>query len=291
MRYMRHLCLAALAFASFVVAGCSTSQPPSPRLVASTAILTEITQRVAGPETEVAQLLPDSANPHDFQLSAKDRAMVDDARLLITNGGGLEAGLALDSSSARRYELIDHVGPLIRSTPDGAPDPHVWMDPNRVASALPSIARALSRLNPEEASGYRERAADYSRELRDLGRRMARSMDSIPQADRYLVTSHDSLAYFGQRFDFVIAATLFPASGPEAEATAASVEDVESAIERTGVPAIFPESDSNPAALREIAARTGVRLVRGLRVETPSRGGYSTMLLDDARLVSRGLSR
>ena len=287
---MRLFALTATILFAIAVAGCSQSGSASSEVVATTAILTEITERVAGPDTEVTQLLPDGASPHDFQLSARDRATVNEARLLITNGGGLETGLALDSSSATRYELIDHVGPLIRSEPDGAPDPHVWMDPDRVASALPSIARALSKLNPEQASAYRSRAASYARELSALGRRMSRSLEEVPPAHRYLITSHDSLAYFAQRFGFELAASLFPTSGPEAEASAASVEAVERAIERTGVPAIFPEADSNPAALRQIASRTGVRIVRGLRVEAPGRGGYATMLLDDARLVSRGLS-
>lgn len=287
---MKLLALALITSIALAIVGCSSSDSPKSGVVATTAILAEITQRVAGSETEVTQLLPDGASPHDFQLSARDRATVNDARLLITNGGGLEAGLALESSRATRYELIDHAGPLIRSEPGGPPDPHVWMDPDRVASALPSIARALAKLDPAEASGYQDRAESYARELTRLGREMERTLRTVPAANRFLVTSHDSLAYFARRFDFELAAALFPSSGPEAEASAASVEDVELAIERTGVPAIFPEADSNPAALREIAARTGVRVIRGLRVETPGRGGYATMLFDDARLVSRGLS-
>lgn len=282
---------ALIAMASVVLAaGCGSSEGSKGQVVATTSILAEITQRVAGPGVEVSQLIPDGASPHDFQLSAKERALLEGADLVIANGGGLEAGLSLDRLSGEPYELIDHAGPLIRSGPSGQPDPHVWMDPGRVARALPSIAEALIEVDPDGATGFRARAAGYADELESLGGRMTEILSIVPRRDRELVTSHDSLAYFAQRFEFAVVATPFPASGPEAEVTAASIDEVESTIEETGVPAVFPEADSNTAILRGIAERTGVRLVLGLRVESPGRGGYSTMLIDDARLIARGLT-
>jgi zinc/manganese transport system substrate-binding protein len=289
---MRRLGASALIAMALVMlaAGCGSSDGSKGQVVATTSILAEITQRVAGPGVEVSQLIPDGASPHDFQLSAKERALLEDADLVIANGGGLEAGLSLDQLSDEPYELIDHAGPLIRSEPGGQSDPHVWMNPGRVAEALPSLAEALNQISPDGAAGFRARAASYADELESLGERMARILSVVPTENRELVTSHDSLAYFAQRFEFAVVATPFPASGPEAEVTAASIDEVESTIERTGVPAVFPEADSNTAILRGIAERTGVRLILGLRVESPGRGGYSTMLIDDARLIARGLS-
>lgn len=287
---MRRLLVATLLGLVLTAAGCGSSAESGRRVVATTSILAEITQRVAGSGTEVEQLIPDGASPHDFQLSAKERALVNGAGLVIANGGGLEAGLSLESLAEAPYELIDHVGPLIRSAPDGQPDPHVWMNPERVAAALPSIAEALTRLDPDGAAGYRSRARSYAEELTGLGERMATILAKVPEKNRNLVTSHDSLAYFAQRFNFEVVATPFPSSGPEAEASAASVDEVERTIEQTQVPAVFPEADSNPAILRGIAERTGVRVVLGLRVESPGPDGYSVMLLDDARLIAGGLS-
>jgi len=289
---MKRVGASALIVTALVVltSGCGSSDGSKGQVVATTSILAEITQRVAGPSMEVSQLIPDGASPHDFQLSAKERALIEGADLVVANGGGLEAGLSLDRLSGERYELIRHVGPPIRSEPGGQPDPHVWMDPGRVARALPSLVKALVEIDPDEAAGFRGRAAKYADELGSLGRQMTEILSVVPQESRELVTSHDSLAYFAQRFEFTVVATPFPVSGPEAEVTAASIDEVESTIERTGVPAVFPEADSNTTILRGIAERTGVRLILGLRVESPGRGGYSTMLIDDARLIARGLT-
>lgn len=286
---MKRILAALLITATLAVAGCGSSSDGDGSIVATTAIMAEITREVAGPAIEVEQLVPDGASPHDFQLSARQRATMQDARLVVANGGGLEAGLSLDALPREPYELIDHVGPLIRSGSGSQPDPHVWMDPARVARALPSIASALAAIDPEGTAGYRERARRYAVELADLDRQMRSVLAAVPARNRELVTSHDALAYFAEAFDFEVVATPFPASGPEAEASAASVEEVERTIERSAVPAVFPEADSNPAVLRGIAARTGVRVITGLRVESPGPGGYRAMLIDDARLISRGL--
>lgn len=290
---MKRLTLASVLSVTIALlaVGCGSPANSADQVVATTSILAEITQRVAGPRTEVEQLVPDGASPHDFQLSAKQRALVDGAGLVIANGGGLEAGLSLDSLAKAPYELIDHVGPLIRSSPGGQPDPHVWMNPERVASALPSIAEALTKIDPEGSAGYESRAKAYANDLMDLSERMSALLARVPAGNRELVTSHDSLAYFAQKFDFEVLAAPFPSSGPEAEASAASVDEVERTIERSQVPAVFPEADSNPAILRGIAERTGVDVILGLRVESPGPDGYAAMLLADARLIAGGLSR
>ena len=258
-------------------------------MTASTGILADITERVAGEDAEVAQMVPDGASPHDFELSAQDRAEAEDSALLVYNGAGLEAGIPVEEIGARRFALSEHVGPLLPFG-DGEGDPHVWMDPNRVAAALPALAEALAEADPAHAAGYRRRAEAFATELRALDREILKTTSAIPGADRELVTSHDALGYFADRYGFEVVATAFPASGPEAEASAESIREVEEEIERTGVPAVFAEESDDPEALEQIADRTGVAIVDGLLVESPgSAGTYVAMLQADATLIADAL--
>src|SRR5215208_437185 len=84
-------------------------------VVATTGIGADIVRQVAGPGVEVDSLLPASASPHDYGASAKDRARLEDADLVVAWDAGLEAGLPLDDLGREPLEL---------ST--GQHDPHVW---------------------------------------------------------------------------------------------------------------------------------------------------------------------
>ena len=66
-------------------------------VVATNTIAADIARNVAGPDADVDTLLPESASPHDYALSAKDRARLEDADVVVAWGAGLEAGLPLTS--------------------------------------------------------------------------------------------------------------------------------------------------------------------------------------------------
>jgi ABC-type Zn uptake system ZnuABC Zn-binding protein ZnuA len=263
-------------------------------------------------------VIPDGSTPHDFELSAEDRAEIEDSILLVHNGAGLEAGVPIDEIDIPKYALSENVGELLpfeeagehaaeeehaegeadeehadeeQEHEHGASDPHVWMDPTRVAAALPTLADALAEADPEHAEAYRNRAADYAKELAALDAELRQSLRSLSPDRRELVTSHDALGYFADRYGFTVIATPFPASGVEAEASAARIREVTDAIREAGVPAVFAEEEDDPEVLELIAEDAGVEIVDGLLVESPgSAGNYEEMLRRDAELVSDALA-
>lgn len=305
----------ALIAAIFVSTGCGSSESDSGRVTvsATTGILADITEQVAGPDADVIQVIPDSSSPHEFALSAQDRAKVEDSALLVNNGASLEAGIPIEEMDVPQWALADHAGELLAFGEDehadehadeheagdeeehehehGSSDPHIWMDPSRVAAALPSLADALAEADPGHAAGYRKRAAAYAEQLRAVDADVERSIAELPPSERKLVTSHDALGYFADRYGMEVVATPFPASGPEAEASAADIENVESVIRETGVPAVFAEETDDPEVLQQIADRTGVVVVSDLLVEAPGpAGSYAEMLRRDAALISGALA-
>lgn len=173
----------------------------------------------------------------------------------------------------------------------GSGDPHVWMDPTRVAAALPSLADALGDVDRVDPAAYRDRAEGYADELGELDAELERTLARIPAADRELVTSHDSLRYFAERYGFEVVATAFPASGPEAEASAAALREVIDAARDSGVAAVFAQADDDPEALRLVADEAGVEIEEDVLVESPAETGtYEEMLRRDAELIANALA-
>jgi zinc/manganese transport system substrate-binding protein len=270
-------------------------------VAATTGILADLTAAITGDDLEVVQIVPDTASPHDFQPSAEDRQRMAEADLVVVNGAGLDTAIPVDEVDAAVWELAENTpDPLAfaehaeeddhAQDTDGAQDPHVWMDPTRVAAALPSLADALGDADPDNAAGYRERARDLADRLEKLDREIAAELEAVPPADRELVTSHDALAYFADRYGFEVVATAFPATGADAEPSAGALAEVIDAVEATGAPALFAEETDDPEALESVAAETGAAVVDALLVETPgSAGTYEEMLRQDAELIANAL--
>ena len=119
---------------------------------------------------------------------------------------------------------------------------------------------------------------------------MRATLATVPPQNRKLVTSHDALGYFADHFGFEVIATPFPATGPEAEASAPTVDEVEQAIRDSSVPTVFAQETDNPQVLEGIADDTGVRIEEHLPVEAPGdAGSYIGMLRRDAQLIAAGL--
>jgi zinc/manganese transport system substrate-binding protein len=263
---------ALLAFAS----GCG-SDSGGMDVVATNTIAADIARHVAGPDAEVDSLLPETASPHDYALSAKDRAELEQADVVVAWGAGLEAGFQLGDDAV---ELADD-----------RDDPHIWMDPTLVAAALPRLASALAEADPDHASAYRRRAAAYGRRLERLDGELARTYSSIPPARRKLVSSHDSIEYLVRRYglDFVGAPFgVTPGTEPSAETVSSLIERVE----REHVPAVFAEDTDDPKLMDQIAREAGVEVVDDLLTE--GFGGrvdsYVDMLRYDADRIAGALA-
>jgi zinc/manganese transport system substrate-binding protein len=284
---MRLTPLVALSILAAVIAGCGSDDGGNgPAVGVTTGIWADVTEEIAGEDASVEQIIPDGTSPHDFQLSARDRAQIEDSVLLVYNGADLEAGIPIGDLDATAFAMADHAGQLRPS------DPHLWMDPTRVAEAVPALAEALAKADPDHAEGYRDRAARYVRELEALDQAIRSTLAAIPAANRQLVTSHDALGYFADRYGFQVIATPFPASGPESEPSAQTIAEVEEAIRTSGVPTVFAQDTDNPEVLEGIASRTGVRIETGLPVEAPgAAGSYIEMLRRDAEIIGTGLSQ
>jgi zinc/manganese transport system substrate-binding protein len=249
-------------------------------VVATTTIAADVVRHVAGPDADVDTLLPETAGPHDYAASAKDRARLEQADVVVAWGSGLEEGLPLDELDDEPVELAD-----------GQDNPHVWMDPTLVALALSKLSAAFADADPEHADAYRRRASAYGDELARLDRRLRRTLRSIPRERRKLVSSHDSLGHFVDRYDFEFVGAPFGVA-PESEPSAETVAELIERVKREDVPAVFAEDTDDPELMREIARAAGVEVVDDLLTEGFGGrvDGYEEMLRFDAKRIAGALA-
>jgi len=278
---------------------CSTdSEDTRPLVVATTTILGDIVANVAGDDARVEVIMPRGADPHDFTPSSRQVALIASADLVVLNGLGLEEGLDDVIEGARSdgvsiLEVAVGVDPLpLDAAPDDR-DPHVWLDPRRMAMAAGHIADALDGVAP--GAGWQARADGYAAALRAADARIVELLDVIPTGRRLLVTNHDSLRYVADRYGFEVIGAIIPGGSTLAEPGSEEIAALVDLIDELGITAIFADT-TEPATLAAAIADEADHPVSVVLLHTGSLGEPGTpagtligMLEENARMIAGAL--
>lgn len=282
--------LVALALVTSACGSDETTEPSNgaPTVVATTTIWADVVSNVVCDGlADVQTVVPAGSDPHSFEPSLKDRETMGNAALIVANGLGLEESMA-DIIGAVESEGVPvlRVGESVDTIPAGADDhtdesgddesgddghgtddPHIWFDPIRVATTLPAIADALATagLDPVALDVC---VSDFTEQLATLDTDVAATVASIPVDQRLLVTNHDSLSYFADRYGFEILGSVIPSPSSLSATNPAELEALAGVIEQTGVPTIFAETQHSSTDTQALAARVGDVEVVTLQTDT-----------------------
>ncbi len=168
------------------------------------------------------------------------------------------------------------------------PDPHLWMDPTLVARAAMLIADAAVEAGWPES--VKDCAADYSGQLAALDEEIASQVSVVDVGDRVLVTNHDALGRFAERYGFTVLGTVLPATSTLAEANPADLTALAEEILAAGVTTIFYDFQSSSVDAESLAERLdGVEvaaLLTGSLVEDSEVGAdYITMMQTNVQRI------
>ena len=172
-------------------------------------------------------------------------------------------------------------------------DPHVWFDPIRVANALPALSQALATHAGLSAEALDECVAAYRSELIALDAEVEEILAPLHPEDRLLITNHDALGYFADRYGFGLLGTVIP-SGSTLEATNPSaLQDLLEVIEHTGVAAIFSETTHSSHDAEALGQEAGVQVITlntgSLGPEGSDSGTYIGFVRSNAQKIVDGL--
>ncbi|NLT34470.1 MAG: zinc ABC transporter solute-binding protein [Gaiellales bacterium] len=291
----RGVCVTLLVGLLLVVAvgGCGGGQEapgpesgPEPSVLAVESFLADIAQNVAGDRLKVDVLLPSGVDPHSFQPSPADAGRVSVAHVVIVNGAGLEAFLAdlmnASGSQARVVEASAGLQPRLSRWGDeaGESDPHFWLDPVMVKTYVDNIRDGLAAADPAGAAEYERNAAAYQVELDELNAWIVSQVQRVPSGRRLLVTNHENLGYFADRYGFQLVGTLLAGVSSGASPSAQDLAKLEDDIRRLGVPAVILETGADPKLAQQVAQDTGARVVTEVHTHAlgPAGGSADTYL-------------
>jgi zinc/manganese transport system substrate-binding protein len=197
----------ALALATVTVlalSGCAATGPslevPEPtasftglQVVSSTNVWGDIAQSIGGDRVEVISIIESfSQDPHSYEASARDQLAVNDADLVIANGGGYDSFMDTLADAAGQDNIVYAYLPDELAEEDArakdedghdhdhaAGNEHVWYDFHVVEDFASRLAVALSSLDPEYSADYSDNLAEFLAEIEILEGQVAVASESF----------------------------------------------------------------------------------------------------------------
>ena len=204
------------------------------------------------------------ADPHVYEPVPQDTIALEKADLIVYNGYNLEPGLIkliyAAGVKAQKLAVGEVVKPLdLEYEGEKVPDPHVWGDAENAIKMVNAIRDRLIELSPEDRAEFTENAARLTEELKRVDTWIAQQIETIPETQRKLVTTHDAFQYYANAYGLEVIGTLIGISTEE-QPSGKTVKNLADAIVKSQVPAIFAETTINPSLIKTVAKEAKVKL-------------------------------
>ena len=255
--------LPAVAALSLLAAACGNTSGAAGKVsvVGSFYPMAWVAERIGGGDVAVTSLTKPGAEPHDLELTPNQVIKVAEAKSVLYIR---QLQPAVDDAVAQHAKktALDAASVVTRlplsgvsENPRATYDPHVWLDPGRLAAIARAFGARLATTDPEHTADYQKGTAALVADLTKLDAEYRTGLATCKQ--RTIVTSHAAFGYLSQRYGL----TQVPITGidPEAEPSPKRLAELTGTIKKTGVTTVFTETLVSPKVAQTLAAEAGVK--------------------------------
>jgi len=227
----------------------------------ATDLTTILTDGVEG--INITPLMGAGVDPHLYQPTESDITAMNQADIVVYSGLHLEGQFdavfeALGEQGVAIYAMGESVkdagfiigGFDLSEELTDVDDPHFWFDPRNWEITVLDLAETLAELDADNADAYLANAEDYNEQLQLLFEWANEGMRSVPEEQRYLVTSHDAFQYFGAAFGWQMEA--IQGLSTEDEAGVGDIQGTVDFVIGNEIPVLFVESSIPPDTIQAV---------------------------------------
>lgn len=240
-----------------IVSGCGGQQSADKsklQVAASFYPMAEFVQAVGGDKVQVTTLVPDGAEPHDWEPSPKDLTRLGRAQVFVYNGMVEPwAQQALDALSERKIMPVEAGRGLFARA--GKQDPHVWVSPKKAIVQVQRITEALCEADAKHTDIYKDNSRAYIAKLEQLDKRLAAVSKAAPK--KVFVTAHAAFGHLAE--DYGLRQLSVAGISAEAEPTPGDLQRLITTVKREKVRYVFFETLTDPKIAKLVAQETGAQ--------------------------------
>jgi zinc/manganese transport system substrate-binding protein len=145
------------------------------KVLASTNVRGDIAKQLGGDWVEVTVVLDDPMqDPHSYEASARDQLAVNDAEVIVMNGGGYDDFMTTLIQAADEAKIVQMAVPVAESTGESEThahthdNEHVWYDFDAVGEFSQNFVAALTDIRPESFTDVNKNFDTFKVELDNL---------------------------------------------------------------------------------------------------------------------------
>jgi ABC-type Zn uptake system ZnuABC Zn-binding protein ZnuA len=254
-------------------------------------------ERIGGDLIEAKSIVPIGGDPHIYEATPSDAALIAKADLVLINGltfeGWINEIIENSGTKAKICLITEGIIPIVSMKYHGSADPHAWMDGQNGLVYFENIKNALVELLPNHREELEKNYMQYRQELISINDYISEEIKRVPEDQRVLITTHDAFSYYGRRYGLRLEAMM--GISTESDSKTDDILRVSDIIKRYRIPAVFIESTINPKLLQQIAYDNGAVIggelyadsIGELDSEAPT---YLDMLKHNTEVIVKALS-
>ena len=239
----------------FLLAVVNLSAQEKPVILASASMIADMAKQVGGNLINLQTLVPIGGDPHLYEPTPGDARKVVAADIILINGltfeGWINELIENSGTQAKVIVVTNGINPIKSSVYENAVDPHAWMDAANGIVYAANIKDALIEELPSKKEQVLDQFNQYTDQLKSLDQEIISAIQSIPEKQRYLITSHDAFHYYGSKYGIKTESIL--GTSTDADAQTSDIIRLNKIIEENKIPSVFIETTVNPKLLQSLA--------------------------------------
>ena len=297
--------VAALALGASIAlafSGCGSQTPAKEdttekiKVVASFDAMKEITQAIGGNKVDVTTIIPEGIEPHDYELKTSDVQKLQEAKLFVYNGLGMEAWAdkAIQTASADNLmsvALAEHVQPIELTDPEeieehGAYDPHAWLGLTSAKEEASAVKDALIKISPEDKEYFEKNYMAFADEIDKMQEEYMKKVANATRKE--IVTGHAAFGYLCR--DLGISQESVEDVFASGEPSAQKLAELTDFCKAHNVKVIFTEDLVSPAVSETLAKEAGAKAEAIHTIESAEDGmTYLARMKDNLNKIAEAL--
>lgn len=226
---------------------------------------------------ELTYLLGPGKDSHSYDPTAGDLIKIQNADLFVYVGGEMESWVdkvldSLDTNNQKVICIADDIETIEEQEVDGAEpeeeeeeeegafDEHIWTSPANAVIMVNSLEEAMSEIDSENSSKYKENAENYIAQIKDIDSKIQEIVDNKVR-DRLIFADKMPMQYFINYYGLEVSAA-FSGCSTETEPSASTIAYLEEKVKEENIPVVLYIELNNGKVAKTIADETGSKAMQ-----------------------------